>query len=183
MTTRFSSDDLGRIFDARTLTRGRSLVLIGAIEVGMTGDTITGLVDDQGVRRTATMQPQEQGQRVVFNARCTCRAPGCVHVAGTAFAALERYPALRRPAQNSMLDTLTAPAAPEKRRVVFELSPAGGQHVATVATLFIGEASARIDAATPRQLINVATAEMGRCVRPPSRISSQPIIRRPFVAR
>ncbi len=163
MPTRFSSEDLGRIFDARTLTRGRSLVLIGAVEVGMSGSVITGQVDDRGVQRTATLEPQEQGARVAFNARCTCRAPGCAHLAGTAFAALERYPALRRPAQNSMLDSLTAPAAPEKRRVVFELSPGNAQHAATVTTLFIGETSGRIDAATPRQLM--ADPSVGASVR------------------
>ncbi|MBC7799757.1 MAG: hypothetical protein H7Z10_03965, partial [Gemmatimonadaceae bacterium] len=153
MTTRFSADDLGRIFDAGTLTRGRTLVMIGAIEVGMTGDTITGVVDDRGVKRTATMAPSEQGHRVALNARCTCRATGCVHLAATGLAALERYPALRRPTQDSLIDRLATPATAEKRRVVFELSHGDSQHVATVATLFIGETSGRIDAATTRQLM------------------------------
>jgi len=175
MPTPFSSEDLGRIFDARTLTRGRSLVLIGAVEVGLSGDTITGIVEDSGERRTATLEPHEQGQngqRVGFNARCTCRVPGCAHLAGTAFAALERYPALRRPlqngGQNGMLDRLTAPAAPEKRRVVFELSSGNAQHVATVATLFIGETSGRIDAATPRQLMT--DPSVGATVRAMARL-------------
>ncbi len=168
MPTRFSSEDLGRIFDARTLTRGRSFVLIGAVEVGLSGDVITGTVDDHGVHRTATMEPEEQGHRVVFNARCTCRTPGCAHLAATALAALERYPALRRPAQNSMLDNLVAPAAPEKRRVVFELSPGNAQYVAIVATLFIGETTSRIEAATPRQLM--ADPSVGAAVRALARL-------------
>ena len=168
MPTPFSSEDLGRIFDARTLTRGRSLVLIGAIEVGLSGDVITGNVDDRGVPRTATLEPQEQGHRIAFNARCTCRAPGCAHLAGTAFAALERYPALRRPVQNSMLDSLSAPATVEKRRVVFELSPGNAQHAAVVATLFIGETSGRIEAATPRQLM--ADPSVGATVRALARL-------------
>ena len=168
MPTRFSSEDLGRIFDARTLTRGRSLVLIGAVEVGLRGDVITGSVDDRGVQRTATLEPQEQGQRVTLNARCSCRASGCAHLAGTAFAALERYPALRRPAQDNMLDSLTAGVAPERRRVVFELSPGNAQYVATVATLFIGETSGRIEAATPRQLM--ADPSVGAAVRALARL-------------
>jgi len=153
MPTPFSSEDLGRIFDARTLTRGRSLVLLGAVEVGLSGDIITGMVDDRGVRRTATMQPHEQGQHVGFDARCTCQMPACAHLAGTAFAALGRYPALRRSIQNNVLDRLAAAPAPEKRRVVFELSPGNAPYVAVVATLFVGETSGRIDAATPRQLM------------------------------
>ena len=165
MPTRFSSEDLGRIFDARTLTRGRSFVLIGAIEVGLSGDTITGNVDDRGVQRTATLEPQEQGHRVVLNARCTCRTSTCAHLAGTALAALERYPALRRPPQNSVLDSL---AAPEKRRVVFELSPGNAQYAATVATLFMGEATGRIEAATPRQLM--ADPSVGATVRALARL-------------
>jgi len=168
MPTRFSSEDLGRTFDARALTRGRSFVLIGAVEVGLSGGIITGIVDDHGVHRTATMEPEEQGHRVVFNARCTCQAPSCAHLAGTAFAALERYPALRRPAQNSMLDNLAAPAAPEKRRVVFELSPGNPQYVAIVATLFVGETTSRIEAATPRQLM--ADPSVGAAVRALARL-------------
>ena len=35
MLTLFSSEDLGRIFDARVLTRGRSLVLLGTVEVAL----------------------------------------------------------------------------------------------------------------------------------------------------
>jgi len=168
MPTRFSSEDLGQIFDARTLTRGRSLVLIGAVEVGLSGDVITGSVDDHGVRRTATLEPQEQGLHVAFNARCTCRAPGCAHLAGTAFAALERYPALRRPTQNNMVDNLTARTMTEKRRVVFDLSPGNAHYAATVATLFIGETSGRIEAATPRQLM--ADPSVGASVRTLARL-------------
>ncbi len=168
MTTPFSSEDLGRIFDARTLTRGRSLVLIGAVEVGLSADVITGSVDDHGVRQTATLEPQQQGHRVVFNARCTCRTPNCAHLAGTAFAALERYPALRRAAAASMLDSLVAGNAPERRRVVFELSAGNAQHVAIVATLFIGETSGRVEAATPRQLM--ADPSVGAAVRALARL-------------
>ena len=41
MLAPFSSDDLGRTFDARTLTRGRSLVLLGAVQVRASEDAIT----------------------------------------------------------------------------------------------------------------------------------------------
>ena len=153
MPSRFSAEDLDRLLGADTLKRGRTLLLIGAVDVGLAGDTLTGVVDDRGTRRTVTFSPSETAGRIAFNARCTCRGTGCVHLAASAFAALERYPDLRRPMQNSMIDTLAAPAAREKRRVVFDLSPAPAPHVASVATLFIGETSGRIDAATPKQLM------------------------------
>ncbi len=165
MPTRFSSDDLGRMFDARTLTRGRSLLLIGAVEVGLDGDAVVGTVDDRGEQQTATLEPRDEGQQVAFSARCTCQAPACAHLAATALAALERYPALRRAAPSSLLDRL---AAPEKRRVVFDLSPGHGAHVAVVATLLIGEATQKVEAATPRQLM--ADPSVGAAVRALARL-------------
>jgi len=48
MTPPFSSQDLGRIFDAGTITRGRSLGLAGRVEVQLEGDTITAVVQDSG---------------------------------------------------------------------------------------------------------------------------------------
>ena len=165
----FSSEDLGRIFDTRTMTRGRSLVLIGAVEVGLKGEVIVGNVDDRGEQRTATIELHEQDQDVAFDTHCTCQVPSCAHLAGTAVAALERYPALRRPVPaGSRNDGATVSAAPEKRRVVFELSPGAGQQSAKVATLFIGEASGRIEAATPRQLM--ADPSVGATVRALARL-------------
>jgi len=120
MPTPFSSDDLGRIFDARTLTRGRSLLLIGAVEVGLAGDTVTATVDQAGTRQTVTLDPKPSGNRVALNSRCTCQAPACVHVAAAAYAALERFPTLRKAAPGGLLDALTGDEAPEKRVAMFE---------------------------------------------------------------
>ena len=153
------------MFDARTLTRGRSLLLIGAVEVGLDGDAVTGVVDDLGEQQTATLEPREDGGQVAFDARCTCQVPACAHLAGTAFAALERYPALRRAAAASMLDRLSAP---EKRRVVFDLLPGQAPHAAVVATLFIGETTRKVEAATPRQLM--ADPSVGATVRALARL-------------
>src|SRR3954452_23763744 len=50
MSIPFSSEDLGRIFDARTLTKGRSLVLLGAVEVTLAGPTITAMVEPCALR-------------------------------------------------------------------------------------------------------------------------------------
>ncbi len=67
MSVTFSADDLGRVFEARTLTRGRSLVLIGSVEVSIAEDTITGMVTDGGLVRTATIKPRLKERRVTFD--------------------------------------------------------------------------------------------------------------------
>lgn len=84
MPTPFSSEDLGRVFDASTLTRGRTLVLLGAVEVQLIEDVITAAMDDRGVRRTATLMPTSRARRVVFDSQCTCRNPRCAHLAAAA---------------------------------------------------------------------------------------------------
>jgi superfamily II DNA or RNA helicase len=153
MPTPFSSQDLGRIFDARALTRGRSLGLAGGVEVQLEGDTITATVQDRTVPRTVRITPSLMGRRVVFDHRCSCGAPGCAHLAAAAFAALDRFPVLRKPEQQTFLDTLTT-AAPEKerQRIVFELAPAEPPHACVVITLLIGERSGIAMPTTPRQI-------------------------------
>ena len=123
MPTPFSSEDLGRVFESRILTRGRSLVLIGAVEVSLDGDTVNGIVDDKGVKRTTTFTPAAMGQRVVFASRCTCRLVNCPHLAGTAFAALDRFPSLRRTPQASFMEKLAADPGPENQHLVINLEP------------------------------------------------------------
>jgi len=152
MPTPFSSDDLGRVFDARTLTRGRSLLLLGAVEVGMQGDTVSATVDQAGTKQTVTLDPQTSGSRVALNARCTCQAPACVHAAAAAFAALERFPMLRKAQPKGLLDTLTADEAPERRAVMFELAAAPPPEGCFVSTFLVGERTRRITPTTPRQV-------------------------------
>jgi superfamily II DNA or RNA helicase len=153
MPTPFSSDDLGRVFDARTLTRGRSLLLIGAVEVGLQGDVVTAAVDQAGTRQTATLEPKPSGAHVALNGRCTCQAPACVHVAAAAFAALERFPELRKAAPKGLLDALTGDEAPERRIVMFELAAAPPPDGCTVSTFLVGERTRRITPTTPRQVM------------------------------
>jgi superfamily II DNA or RNA helicase len=153
MPTPYSSQDLGRIFDARVLTRGRSLGLAGGVEVELDGDAITGVVDDRGVLYNVRITPSLLGRRVVFDHRCSCRSTGCPHLAAAAFAALDRFPALRRPEQQTFLDTLTT-VVPEKerQRIVFELAPAEPPHACVVTTLLIGERTGIAAPTTPRQI-------------------------------
>ena len=115
MPTPFSADDLRALFEPKTLTRGRSLVLLGAVEVALAGESITAAVADGGTRRTATLTPMARGGRVGFGTRCTCRQPACAHLAATGLAALDRFPNLRRVEPAATLDQpVTAP--PLRRR-------------------------------------------------------------------
>jgi superfamily II DNA or RNA helicase len=153
MPTPYSSQDLGRIFDARVLTRGRTLGLTGGVEVEFDGDTITGTVQDRAVPYTVRITPSLLGRRVVFDHRCSCRSTGCPHLAAAAFAALDRFPALRKPEQQTFLDTLTTAAAEkERQRIVFELAPAEPPHACIVTTLLIGERTGIAAPTTPRQI-------------------------------
>ena len=158
MPVPFSSEDLGRIFEGRTLTRGRSLVLIGAVEVSLDGETITGVVEDKGVRRTARMTPAAMGRRVVFENRCSCRLVNCPHLAATAFAALDRFPALRRVDQASFMDGLQAPAAAEKQKLLVNLEPGIPPEACFVSLSLVGERTSRIEATTPAAIIADAAA-------------------------
>jgi uncharacterized Zn finger protein len=126
MTTPFSSQDLGRIFDARTITRGRSLGLAGQVEVQLEGDTITAVVQDSGVEQNTRITSSLLGRRVAFDHRCTCRIPGCAHLAAAALAALDRFPSLRKPEQQTFLDLLAAAQKEQPPRTVFELIPRRG---------------------------------------------------------
>jgi superfamily II DNA or RNA helicase len=156
MPTPFSSQDLGRVFDARALTRGRTLVLSGVVEVRLDGDTIAGVVQDAAGGHTVRITPSPLGRRVVFDSRCSCGASGCAHLAAAAFAALDRFPALRRPEQQSFLDALVTPPAqarePERHRMVFDLGPGEPPDACVVATLLIGERSGAITPTTPRRI-------------------------------
>ncbi|HEY4174404.1 MAG TPA: hypothetical protein VGM42_15340, partial [Rhodopila sp.] len=153
MPTPYSSQDLGRIFDARVLTRGRTLGLTGGVSVELDGDTVTGVVQDRAVPYTVSITPSLLGRRVVFDHRCSCRSTGCAHLAAAAFAALDRFPALRKPEQQTFLDTLTT-ATPEKerQRVVFELAPAEPPHACVIVTLLIGERTGIAAPTTPRAI-------------------------------
>ncbi len=153
MPVPFSSEDLGRIFEPRTLTRGRSLVLIGATDVKLDGETIIGTVEDKGVRRTARITPAAMGRRVVFENRCTCRLVNCPHLAATAFAALDRFPVLRRAEQATLLEGLSAAPSAEKQRLVVNLEPGTEPHACFVALSLVGERTARLEATTPARVI------------------------------
>ena len=103
----------------------------------------------QNVRIT----PSLLGRRVVFDHHCTCRIPGCAHLAAAAFAALDRFPVAAQAGTADLLRYADA-AAPEKerQRMVFELAPAEPPHACVVTTLLIGERTGIATPTTPRQI-------------------------------
>jgi superfamily II DNA or RNA helicase len=160
MPTPYSSQDLGRIFDARALTRGRSLGLAGAVTVRLEGDAITATVRDKDAAHSVRITPSALGRRVVFDHTCSCGAASCAPRAAAALAALDQFPALRKPEQQTFLDALTAaPPEKERQRVVFELSPADPPQTATVTTILIGERTGVATPTTPRVIAVDAQAD------------------------
>jgi superfamily II DNA or RNA helicase len=154
MPTPFSSQDLGRIFDGRALTHGRSLGLAGGVVVQLGGDTVSGVVQERAAHFRARITPSRLGRRVVFDHHCSCGTRACAHLAAVAFAALDRFPELRRPEQQTFFDALVAEPETivEPQRAVFELAPAEAPYACVVATLLIGERSGVATAATPAQI-------------------------------
>ena len=158
MATPFSADDLGRIFHPRTLTRGRSLVLIGAVEVAVDNAEITGAVEEGAKHHNTAITVGALGRRPVFDSRCSCQTPGCVHLAATLLAALDRFPALRVVEPESLFAAVPAGPTPERRRLQFDLAPADPPHACTLLAQMVGEASGRAEAITPRRILATATS-------------------------
>jgi superfamily II DNA or RNA helicase len=154
MPTPYSTEDLSAIFDARVLTRGRTLVLLGAVDVALTGDTVTADVEDLGEVRKASLTPAKLGRKVVFDATCTCRQKSCIHLAAAALAALDRFPALRRPEQKSLLDLLPAAPPQELKRAAFDLSPGVPPIACFVSISLIGQRSGRVETITPQRIVS-----------------------------
>ncbi len=151
--TPYSSADLDRVFESRALIRGRTLLLFGAVEVRLDGDVVTGTIDEKGVQRTATLIPAPLGQKTVFDARCTCRHPACVHLAATALAALDRFPPLRKVAQKSFLDMFSGEPGDETQRLVYNLAAGDKEFACFVAASLVGDATGRVDPVTPRLIL------------------------------
>jgi superfamily II DNA or RNA helicase len=160
MPTTYTSQDLSRIFDARVLTRGRTLGLAGGVEVQLEGDSITGTVRDSVGAHVVRITPARLGRRVMFDSTCSCSVTGCAHLAAASFAALDRFPALRRAEQQSFLDTLTtAVPEPERQLTVFELASAEPPHACVVTAMHVGERSFTTTLIAPRQIARDEAAD------------------------
>ncbi len=153
MLTPFSSEDLGRVFDPRALTKGRTLILLGTVEVTLEDSSIAVMVEHLGQRHTARIIPSMLGSRIVFANRCSCGQSACSHLAAGCLAALDRFPALRRPIQDNFLGTLAAPVAEERTRLVFELSPGEPPDACFVSAFLVGERTGRLESTTPARIL------------------------------
>ena len=154
----FSTEDLSRVFDSRALTRGRSLVLLGSVEVTLDDASIGVTVEHIGQTHTATIKPTSLGHRLVFINTCSCGQAGCAHMAAGALAALDRFPVLRKAQPKTALDRLSATPRPpaqaaERQRLVFDLAPGTPPYACFVSTILIGERSNREDPTTPKRIL------------------------------
>ncbi len=100
MPTPYATDDLEQVFDATLIRRGRTLIFFDAVKVSLSGDMITGIVDDKGTQRRVTIEPTLYHRKISFAEReCSCGEYKCGHMAATALAAMMRFPELRKPEQ------------------------------------------------------------------------------------
>ena len=157
MPTPYNSDDLGRVFDAATLTRGRTLGLLGAVQATLTDDVIRGTVEERGSKRSVRAEPALRARRVVFDSACSCHNPACVHLAATLLVALERFPALRKTEQKGLFDALGAAAPPERDLITFDLEPGAPPFACFVAATATGERSGAARPITPSRIAANAT--------------------------
>jgi hypothetical protein len=153
MLTPFSSEDLGRVFDSQLLTKGRTLILLGAVEVSLQDSSVAVSVEHLDKHFTGSITPSLLGRRVVFLNKCSCGQSGCAHLAAGALAALDRFPVLRKAVQNNFLDRLAGAPTDERRSLVFELSPGEPPNACFVSTFLVGERSGRIEATTPARIL------------------------------
>ncbi len=152
MPTPYAATDLSRLFDAKVLTRGRSLVLLGAVRAGMNADTIVAAVEEKGQRYEVQATPAFIGKSVVFDARCSCGVRNCVHQAAGLLGALDRFPVFRAdtPVRPNLLDRVSAPSEPS--RVEIELVPAPGKTI-SIGFMTVGEKSGTRRSITPSAIL------------------------------
>jgi len=109
----FAQEDLARVFDLKTVQRGRTLVLTGAVrlrgEASQAATRIEAMVTDLGRELAVTVVPVQRGRRISFDRRCTCGRPACAHMAAAAMLALDTRPEWRR---TSLLDLIDHPPSP-----------------------------------------------------------------------
>ena len=158
MPVPYSSEDLSRVFDGRVLTRGRTLVLLGAVQVSLEGAVIRAVVEDNGQRHAASVTPRSAGRRVAFAFDCSCKHSGCAHLAAASLAAFDRYPALRRAEQTNFFDRMAADAVvPERQRLAIGLATGSPPHACVVSFLLVAERSGRQEPVSPRKVMLDAT--------------------------
>ncbi|MBP2298141.1 DEAD/DEAH box helicase [Azospirillum picis] len=108
----FSQEDLTRVFDAKTLQRGRTLIMTGAVTLAPPGGhRVEAEVSDLGRRLSVRVTPVQGKRSVVLERSCTCGRNACAHMAAAAMLALESRPEWRRASLFDVAD-VKAPLAP-----------------------------------------------------------------------
>jgi superfamily II DNA or RNA helicase len=167
MLTPFSSEDLGRLFDSRALTRGRSLVLLGAVRISLEGSSILGTVEALDATHEVRLTPALAGNRVTFETACTCHVPACTHLAAAAWAALDRFPALRKADPAGLFETLAGPRPASAEHQVLRYTVEAGMPPASayVHLTLVGERSGEAKPVTARAVLaNPTSTETGKSV-------------------
>src|SRR5689334_13931238 len=80
----FAEEDLSRVFDQKTMQRGRALLLAGAARLAAVEGTIEAVVTDLGRTHIVRVTPVQRAQRVALDRSCTCSRPACSHMAAAA---------------------------------------------------------------------------------------------------
>ncbi|MCW2236416.1 DEAD/DEAH box helicase [Azospirillum canadense] len=92
----FTQEDLSRVFDAKTLQRGRTLILTKAVTLSEAEGRIEATVVDLGRHLTVSVTPVRGRSRVVFDKSCSCGRNTCAHMAAAALMALDARPEARQ---------------------------------------------------------------------------------------
>ncbi|MEI7606537.1 MAG: DEAD/DEAH box helicase [Rhodospirillaceae bacterium] len=182
---RFAEEDVVRTFGPTRSDRGRLLAGEGLVttEEVLKAPQMRALVEDGHHRYRVTLEVTEGKDSSALAASCSCKSPNCAHGAATAFALLERFPALARPSQSTFIDRLVPPEAPaEQRRTIYGLEAAEGDDslYVTVATEISDRNTRRIEGSSPkRAAANALTGGPGEADRTVCRLlglSSLPLV-------
>ncbi|GGF41645.1 hypothetical protein GCM10011611_55110 [Aliidongia dinghuensis] len=152
MAIPYSSEDLGRAFDARTLARGRTLLLAGQVALHIDGDTIEGVVREGDRQYRGSLHPAIANGRVTFASQCSCGQRNCAHLVAAALGVLDKYPEWRRQQQQSFLANLLAAPPKERTRLVFLLEPGEGETCFFVSPVLEHDRTGRIEPVSPRRI-------------------------------
>ncbi|HSK41227.1 MAG TPA: DEAD/DEAH box helicase [Arenibaculum sp.] len=106
----FAQEDIVRTFDPKTLQRGRSLVLAGAVKLTAATGRIEALANDHGREFAVVVTPVRTARRLYLERRCPCGGRACAHAAAAAMLALDTLPEWRRAVQPSLFDLAPSPA-------------------------------------------------------------------------
>ena len=173
----FSLDDLARLFDAKTMQRGRTLALSGAVTLGSCVDRIEGTVSDLGRSLSVLVTPVQGSRRIVFDRNCSCGRNACAHMVALTMAAHDTLPQWRSSSLFDLMDKgdgAPAPSArrlpvaappssepkrPAIRRVHWTLEP-GKDDVAIFVSAGLGADGSEVEAVTPRDVLALAPRDV-----------------------